>query len=111
MALKDAFSRFLRGKAESQRNSNDDTSGDTSSATTLDRLASDVDSDTDPELVILVERLEGFYDVETDEFVPTAAAVEVIEEFEGDDPRELVKVLADNAPAPSDEKGGDQGPQ
>lgn len=99
MALKDAFSRFLRGRAESQRNSNDDTSDGTSSTTTLDRLADEVDSEDDPELVILVERLEGFYDPDTDEFVPTAAAVEVIEGFEGDDPRDLVKALGDSAGA------------
>ncbi len=98
MALKDAFSRFLRGRAESQRNSNDDTSGDAASATALDSLASEVESTADPELVILVERLEGFYNPETDEFVPTAAAVEVIEGFEGDDPSDLVKALGDNAP-------------
>jgi hypothetical protein len=98
MALKDAFSRFLRGRAESQRNSDGDTSDGTPS-TTLDRLADEVDSEDDPELVILVERLEGFYDPETDEFVPTAAAVEVIEGFEGDDPRDLVKALGDSAGA------------
>jgi hypothetical protein len=111
MALKDAFSRFLRGRAESQRDSNDDTSGGTPSATALDRLANEVDLDADPELVILVERLEGFYDPETDEFVPTAAAVEVIEGFEGDDPRDLVKALGDNAPALTGKEGRDQGEQ
>jgi hypothetical protein len=110
MALKDAFSRFLRGRAESQRNSNDDASGGTPSTTALDGLANEIDSDADPELVILVERLEGFYDPVTDEFVPTAAAVDVIEGFEGDDPRDLVKALGDSAPAVTDE-GRDQGEQ
>jgi hypothetical protein len=111
MALKDAFSRFLRGRAESKRNSDDDTSGGTASATALDSLASDVESGADPDLVILVERLEGFYDPETDEFVPTAAAVDVIEGFEGDDPRDLVKALGDSAPALADKGGSDQGEQ
>jgi len=110
MALKDAFSRFLRGRAESQRDTNDDTSG-TPSATELDSLAGEVESAADPELVILVERLEGFYDPEADEFVPTAAAVEVIEGFEGDDPRDLVRALGDNAPALTDKEGRDQGEQ
>ena len=111
MALKDAFSRFLRGRAESQRNSTDDTSGGTASATALDSLASEVESGSDPELVVLVERLEGFYNPETDEFVPTAAAVEVIEGFEGDDPKDMVKALGDNAPGLTDKEGRDQGEQ
>ncbi len=96
MALRDAFSRFLRGKAESQRGSGD--SGDSSTSTTLDDLAKDVDSDDDPDLVVLVERLEGFYDPDADEFVPTDVAVEIIEGFEGDDPTVLVRTLGDAAP-------------
>ncbi len=96
MALRDAFSRFLRGKAESQRGSGD--SGDSSTSTTLDDLAKDVDSDDDPDLVVLVERLEGFYDPDADEFVPTDVAVEIIEGFEGDDPKVLVRTLGDAAP-------------
>jgi len=95
MALRDAFSRFLRGKAESQRSSGD--SGDSSKSTNLDNLANDVDSDNDPDLVVLVERLEGFYDPDADEFVPTDIAVEIIEGFEGDDPKVLVRTLGDAA--------------
>jgi hypothetical protein len=105
MALRDAFSRFLRGKAESQRSSGD--SGDSSKSTTLDNLANDVDSD-DPDLVFLVERLEGFYDPDADEFVPTGVAVEIIEEFEGDDPRVLVRTLGDAAQG-SGEQGSSSG--
>jgi hypothetical protein len=93
MALRDAFSRFLRGKAESQRGSGD--SGNSSKSTNLDNLADDVASDDDPDLVVLVERLEGFYDPEADEFVPTDLAVEIIEGFEGDDPKVLVRKLGD----------------
>jgi hypothetical protein len=103
MALRDAFSRFLRGQAESQRGSDD--SGDSQSATALDNLASNVDSGEDPDLVVLVERLEGFYDPDTDEFVPTGVAVEIIEGFEGDNPTELVRALGDAAPT-SDEQDG-----
>ncbi len=95
MALRDAFSRFLRGKAESQRSSGDE--GDSSKSTNLDDLANDVDSDNDPDLVVLVERLEGFYDPDADEFVPTDVAVEIIEGFEGDDPKVLVRTLGDAA--------------
>jgi hypothetical protein len=97
MALRDAFSRFLRGKAESRRSSGDDR--DSSRATALDNLANDVDAGDDTELVVLIERLEGYYVPETDEFVPTAVAVEIIEDFDGDDARELVRTLADSAPA------------
>jgi hypothetical protein len=106
MALRDAFSRFLRGKAESQRSSGD--SGDSSKSTTLDNLANDVDSDDDPDLVVLVERLEGFYDPDADEFVPTDVAVEIIEGFEGDDPKVLVRTLGD-APQGSGEQGSSSG--
>ena len=60
-------------------------------ATALDNVADDIDSDDDPELVVLVERLEGYYVPETDEFVPTAVAIEIIESFEGDDATELVR--------------------
>jgi hypothetical protein len=95
MALRDAFSRFLRRKAESQRSSSD--SGDSSKSTNLDNLANDVDSGDDPDLVVLIERLEGFYDPEADEFVPTGGAVEIIEGFEGDDPKVLVRTLGDAA--------------
>ncbi len=95
MALRDAFSRFLRGKAESQRSSGD--SGDSSNSTNLDHVANDVDSEEDPDLVVLVERLEGFYDPEADEFVPTDVAVQIIEGFEGDDPKVLVRTLGDAA--------------
>jgi hypothetical protein len=95
MALRDAFARFLRGKAESQRSSGD--SGDSSKSTTLDNLANDIDSDDVPDLVVLVERLEGFYDPVADEFVPTDVAVEIIEGFEGDDPKVLVRELGDAA--------------
>jgi hypothetical protein len=95
MALRDAFARFLRGKAESKRSSGDP--GDSSKSTDLDNLANDVDSDDDPDLVVLVERLEGFYDPVADEFVPTDVAVEIIEGFEGDDPKVLVRTLGDAA--------------
>jgi hypothetical protein len=104
MALRDAFSRFLRRTSESRRGS--DSGNDQQSSTALDSLASDVDAGDDPDLVVLVERLEGFYDPETDEFVPTATAVEIIEDFDGDDARELVRALADAAP--TDGGGGDQ---
>jgi hypothetical protein len=106
MALRDAFSRFLRGKAESQRSGGD--SGDSSSSTTLDNLANDVASGDDPDLVVLVERLEGFYDPEADEFVPTDVAVEIIEGFEGDDPKVLVRSLGDAAQG-SGEQGSSSG--
>jgi hypothetical protein len=106
MALRDAFSRFLRGKAESQRSSGD--SDDSSKSTTLDNLANDVDSDDDPDLVVLVERLEGFYDPEADEFVPTDVAVGIIEGFEGDDPKVLVRTLGDAAQG-SGERGSPSG--
>ena len=95
MALRDAFSRFLRGKAESKRSSSD--SGDSSKSTNLDNLANAVDSDDDPDLVVLVERLEGFYDPEADEFVPTGVAVDIIEGYEGDDPKVLVRSLSEAA--------------
>jgi hypothetical protein len=97
MALRDAFSRFLRGKAESRRSTDDES--DSSRATALDNVADDVDGGDDPELVILVERLQGYYLPETDEFVPTDVAVEIIEGFEGDDSKELVRALGDAAPA------------
>ena len=106
MALRDAFTRFLRRKAESQRSSGD--SGDSSRSSNLDNLANDVDSDDDPDLVVLVERLEGFYDPEADEFVPTDVAVEIIEGFEGDDPKVLVKTLGDAAQG-SGEQGSSSG--
>ena len=96
MALRDAFARFLRNKAESQRSSSDD-SDDSSKSTNLDNLANDVASDDDPDLVVLVERLEAFYDPVTDEFVPTEVAVEIIEGFDGDDPKVLVTTLGDAA--------------
>ena len=70
-----------------------------SQSTNLDNLANDVASDDDPDLVVLVERLEGFYDPEADEFVPTEVAVEIIEGFNGDDPKVLVKTLGDAAQA------------
>lgn len=95
MALRDAFARFLRGKAESQRSSGD--SGDSSTSTNLDDLANDVATNDDPDLVVLIERLEGFYDPEADEFVPTDVAVEIIEGYEGDDPKVLVRTLGDAA--------------
>jgi hypothetical protein len=104
MALRDALSRFLRGRAEEQRSSG---GGDSQSATSLDNLANDIDVGDDPELVVLVERLEGFYVPESDEFVPTAVAVEIIEGFDGDDPRDLVRALGDAAPD-SGEQRGDQ---
>ena len=96
MALRDAFSRFLH-KDGSRRSSDDES--DSSQATALDNLANDIDAGEDPELLVLVERLEGYYVPETDEFVPTEVAVEIIEGFEGDDGRELVLALADAAPA------------
>jgi hypothetical protein len=106
MALRDAFSRFLQGKAESQRSSGDP--GDSSKSTTLDNLATDVDSDDDPDLVVLVERLEGFYDPDSDEFVPSDVAVAIIEGFEGDDPKVLVRTLGDAAQG-SGEQGSSSG--
>ncbi len=96
MALRDAFSRFLR-KAGSGRSSSDES--DSSRATALNDLANDIDAGDDAELLVLVERLEGYYDPETDVFVPTAVAVETIEAFDGDDARELVRALGDAAPA------------
>jgi hypothetical protein len=111
MSLRDALSRFLRGRAESQRSS-DDTNDSRQSATALDNLAHDVDSGDDADLVALIERLEGYYVPETDEFVPTAVAVEIIEGFEGDDPRDLVRALGDAAPTSGEQSGnqstGDQ---
>ena len=104
MALRDAFSRFLRGKAESRRSNGDET--DSSQATALDTLADDIDAGDDPELVVLVERLEGYYVPDTDEFVPTAVAVEIIEGFEGDDAKELVRALGDATPASEAEDSG-----
>ena len=98
MALRDAFARFLRGRAESHR-SDADQGGDNRSATALDSLAEDVESGDDADLVVLVERLEGFYDPEADEFVPTDVAVEIIEGVDADDPRGVVRALADAAPA------------
>ncbi|WP_374968095.1 hypothetical protein [Terrabacter sp. BE26] len=95
MALRDAFSRFLR--KGSGRSSGDES--DSSRATALNDLANDIDAGEDPELLVLVERLEGYYDPATDEFVPTAVAVETIEAFDGDDARELVRALGDAAPA------------
>ncbi|GAA1129288.1 hypothetical protein [Nocardioides aquiterrae] len=95
MALRDAFSRFLRGRAESRRSTGDDS--DSSRATALDSVADDVDAGDDGELVVLVERLEGYYDPDADEFVPTAVAVEIIEDFDGDDAKELVRALGDAA--------------
>jgi hypothetical protein len=102
MALRDAFSRFLRGRAESQRSGGE--SGDSSSSGTgLDRVADEVDSGDDPDLVAIVETLEGYYDPDTDEFIPTAAAVEIIEGFEeDDDSKDMVRALADSAPASGD---------
>lgn len=96
MALRDAFSRFLR-KAGSRRSSGDES--DSSRTTALDNLADDIDAGDDPELLVLVERLQGYYTPETDEFVPTEVAVEIIEGFEGDDARELVRAVGDAAPA------------
>jgi hypothetical protein len=95
MAVRDAFSRFLR-KAGSERSSGDESD---SRATALNDIANDIDGGDDAELLVLVERLEGYYDPETDQFVPTAVAVETIEAFDGDDARELVRALGDAAPA------------
>lgn len=95
MALRDAFSRFLRGKAESRRSTGDES--DSSRASALDNVADDIEASDDAELVVLVERLQGYYVPETDEFVPTAVAVEIIEGFEGDDSKELVRTLGDAA--------------
>jgi hypothetical protein len=103
MALRDALSRFLRDKASAKRNAPESGSEtQDGSSTALDNLASDVDSGDDPELVLLVERLEGFYDPDRDEFVPTSAAVEVIEAFGtdgNDDSRQMLRDLGDTAPA------------
>jgi hypothetical protein len=108
MALREAFSKFLRGKAESKRAGQGEggAGGDDRSATALENLATNVESGDDPDLVVLVERLEGFYLPDRDEFVPTEVAVEVIEGFgdEGnDDPKAMLQQLADVAPG-----GGDQ---
>jgi hypothetical protein len=105
MALRDAFSRFLRGKAQSKRDSDD--TGGSGPGTVLNDLADNVESGDDPELVVLVERLEGFYDPDTDEFIPTGVALEIIEGFDDADPKELVRQLGDAAPA-SDEASGTQ---
>jgi hypothetical protein len=103
MALRDAFSRFLRGEADSQRGKDDSGGGDGKDrSTALNNTADAVDADNDPDMVVLVERLEGFYVPETDEFVPTGGAVQIIEGFEGDDPKVLVQALGDSA-------SGDQG--
>jgi len=103
MALRDAFSRFLH-KAEPRHSSGDES--ESSRATALDDLANDIDAGDDPDLLLLVERLEGYYVPETDEFVPTAVAVEIIEGFEGDDGRELVRALGDAAPASEAQDSG-----
>jgi hypothetical protein len=58
--------------------------------------------------MVLVERLEGFYDPQADEFVPTDVAVEIIEGFEGDDPKVLVRTL-DDAAQGSGEQGSSSG--
>ncbi|MDX6248610.1 MAG: hypothetical protein QOF10_1970 [Kribbellaceae bacterium] len=100
MALRDAFSRFLRGKAESRRDKEGKGSSDGSTA--LDKTADAVDAGEDPDLVVLVERLEGFYVPDRDEFVPTGVAVEIIEGFEDEDPKVLVRALGDAA---SDDAG------
>ena len=99
MALRDAFSRFLRGKTQSRSSTGDES--DSNRATALDNVADDIDAGDDAELVVLVERLQGYYVPETDEFVPTAVAVEIIEGFEGDDAKELVRALGDAAPPSS----------
>jgi hypothetical protein len=83
------------GKTESQRSTGDESDG--SGATALNNVADDIDAGDDAELVVLVERLQGYYVPETDEFVPTAVAVEIIEGFEGDDAKELVRRLGDAA--------------
>jgi hypothetical protein len=95
MALRDAFSKFLRGKAESQRDKDD--KGGSDRANALDNTANAVEAGEDPDLVVLVERLEGFYVPERDEFVPTAVAVDIVEGFAGDDPKVLVRSLGDAA--------------
>lgn len=100
MALRDAFSRFLRGRAESRRTDDD---SDGSRATALGDVADDIDSDDDAELVVLIERLQGYYVPETDEFVPTAVAVEIIEGFDGDDTKDLVRALGDAAQTSEDQ--------
>ncbi|HEY0470700.1 MAG TPA: hypothetical protein VGD34_03525 [Kribbella sp.] len=100
MALRDAFSKFLRGKAESQRDKDD--KGGSDRANALDNTANAVEAGEDPDLVVLVERLEGFYVPERDEFVPTAVAVDIVEGFAGDDPKVLVRSLGDAAPDNSD---------
>jgi hypothetical protein len=103
MALRDAFSRFLRRKAESQRSTDD--KGGSDRATALDKTANAVDAGDDPDLVVLVERLEGFYVPERDEFVPTAVAVDIIEGFAGDDPKMLLRSLGDAASGNADTAG------
>jgi hypothetical protein len=56
----------------------------------------------------LRDAFEGFYDPEADEFVPTDVAVEIIERFEGDDPKVLVRTLGDAAQG-SGEQGSSSG--
>jgi hypothetical protein len=106
MSLRDAFSRFLRGKADSRRSTGDES--DSSRATALVDVADEIDAGVDADLVVLVERLQGYYMPETDEFVPTAVAVEIIEGFEGGDATELVRALGDAAPT-SEGRGSGQG--
>jgi hypothetical protein len=111
MALRDAFSKFLRRKAESQRSTDDGGGSGSGGATALDNAADAVDANDDPDLVVLVERLEGFYVPETDEFVPIGGAVEIIEGYEGDDPKVLVRALGDAAPGDADaakQRAGDK---
>jgi len=103
MALRDAFSRFLRKRAESRRDGDDGGQ----SSTALTNAADQVESGDDPDLVVLVERLEGYYLPDKDEFVPTGAAVEIIEGYAGDDPKVLVRQLGDAAP-PAGELGDQQ---
>jgi hypothetical protein len=45
MSLRDAFSRFLRGKADSRRSTGDESDG--SQATVLDNVADDIDAGDD----------------------------------------------------------------
>jgi hypothetical protein len=101
MALKDALSRFLRDKAGSKRSGGGGTQ-DAATATAFDNAADTVESADDPETVLVLERLEGFYLPDKDEFVPTGGAVEIVEGFGAsgnDDANAFLRELADAAPA------------
>jgi hypothetical protein len=93
------------GKAESQRSSGD--SGDSSKSTNLDnRERRRFGRPPGPDGSRRTSR--RLLRPEADEFVPTDVAVEIIEGFEGDDPKVLVRTLGDAAQG-SGEQGSSSG--